>query len=77
MIECEVELKKWGNSVGLVVPKEALERESLQPNQKVRAIITPIKTLRVKDVFGKQRLNKPVHEIMAQIDEELEQRFGK
>ena len=77
MIECEAELKKWGNSVGLIVPKEALEKESMKPRQMVRAIITPIKTLRVKDIFGKQSLKKLTSEIMAQIDGEFEKNFGK
>ncbi len=77
MIECEVELKKWGNSVGLIVPKEALERESLRPRQRVRAIISPIKTLKVKDVFGKQKLRGQAARLMAEIDEEFEDKFGK
>ena len=77
MMECEVELKKCGNSVGLIVPKEALEKESMRPRQKVRALITPIKTLRVKNVFGKQKPGMPVREIMASIDKEFETGFGK
>ena len=59
------------------MPKEALEKESMGPKQRVRAVITPIKTLRVKDVFGKQNLKKTTAEIMAQIDEEFEKNFGK
>jgi len=70
-------LKKWGNSVGLIVPKEALEKESLKPRQMVRAIITPIKTLKVKDIFGKLRLKKPTAQIMAEIDRDFEEKFGK
>ncbi|AJF59965.1 MAG: hypothetical protein J4224_00505 [Candidatus Diapherotrites archaeon] len=77
MIEYEVQLKKWGNSVGLIVPKEALEKESLKPRQMVRAIITPIKTLKVKDIFGKLRLKKPTAQIMAEIDRDFEEKFGK
>ena len=77
MIECEVELKKWGNSIGIIVPKEDLEDEGLRPRQKVRAIITPIKTLKVKDIFGKQKLKRPVSEIMQEIDKDFDKGFGK
>lgn len=31
----------------------------------------------VKDVFGKQSLGKPTAQIMGEIDEEFEKRFGK
>ena len=72
MIECEVQLKKWGNSIGLIVPKEALKKDSLRLNQKVRAIITPVKTLRVRDLFGKGRLKTPTKQLMKQIDRDLE-----
>ena len=77
MIEYQVQLKKWGNSVGLIVPKEALEKESLKPRQMVRAIITPVKTLKVKDVFGKLKLKKSTAKIMAEIDKDFEEKFGK
>ncbi len=77
MIDCEVELKKWGNSIGLIVPKDGLKRESLRDGQKVRAIITPLKTLKVKDVFGKQKLRRPTAELMAELDNEFEKTFGK
>jgi len=72
MIEYETRLKKWGNSIGLIVPKEALKKDSLRPNQKVRAIITPVKTLRVRDLFGKGRLKTPTKQLMKQIDRDLE-----
>ena len=77
MIEYEVQLKKWGNSVGLIVPKEALEKESLKPKQMVRAIIKPIESVKVRDIFGKLRLKKPTAQIMAEIDRDFEEKFGK
>lgn len=72
MIEYEVQLKKWGNSVGLIVPKEALEKESLKPKQMVRAIIKPIESVKVRDIFGKGKLKTPTKQLMKQIDADLE-----
>ena len=58
MIEHETKLKAWGNSIGIVLPKEEIKKEGLQVDQKVKVIITPVKTLKVKDIFGKLKLRK-------------------
>ena len=52
MIEYEAKIKKWGNSAGVIVPKELLHGEHLKQNQTVRVIITPKKVVKVSDVFG-------------------------
>ena len=40
MIERETTLKSWGNSVGIVIPKEDLKKEGLHVDQKVKIIVT-------------------------------------
>jgi len=78
MIERETKLKKWGNSIGIVIPKEEIEKENLKINQKVRVIINPISPIRVKDIFGKfKKIKKPTKKIMKEIDRELESKFLK
>lgn len=46
----EVTLKKWGNSMGIILPKEVVEREKLEENKKVT--ISIIKKTDISDVFG-------------------------
>ena len=46
----EVVLKKWGNSVGAIFPKEFVEKKGLKTNQKVMVEI--VKEADLKDVFG-------------------------
>ncbi len=46
----EVEVKKWGNSLGVVLPKEFVERENIQENKKI--ILTIIKEADLSDIFG-------------------------
>ncbi|MEK6942333.1 MAG: hypothetical protein AABW85_05745 [archaeon] len=77
MIEFEVELKKWGNSMGILVPKDKLKKEPLKVKQKVRAIIIPVKTLKVKDIFGKLDLKIPTGKLLKQVDKELDSKFSK
>ena len=76
MIKCETKLKTWGNSIGLVIPKEELKREKLKPDQLVRVIICKKKMLKVKDIFGKlKNWNKSTEEIMREIDKELDSKW--
>lgn len=75
MIERETTLRAWGNSIGLVIPKEDVKKENLHPDQKVKVIITPIKSVKVKDIFGKLKLKKSTEQIMKDTDKELDSKF--
>jgi hypothetical protein len=76
MIEYETRLKAWGNSVGIVIPKDKIEREHLKKNQMVRVIISPAKMVRVQDIFGKlKNWKKPTGQITREIDKELGSKF--
>ena len=75
MIEHETRLKAWGNSIGIVIPKEDIKKEGLHLDQKVKVVITPVKTLKVKDIFGKLKLKKSAKELLKEVDEELDSKF--
>jgi len=34
-MEIEAETRKWGNSLGITIPKKVIDAEHLQPDQKV------------------------------------------
>ncbi len=46
----EVIVKKWGNSVGVVFPKEFAARRGLKPQQRV--VLEVLRTSRLKKAFG-------------------------
>jgi len=46
----EVILKKWGNSIGLVLPKDVVEKERLEENEKV--LIEVVKEADLSKLFG-------------------------
>jgi len=75
MIEHETRLKAWGNSIGVVIPKEEIKKEGLHVDQKVKVVITPVKTLKVKDIFGKLKLGINTKELLKEVDEELDSKF--
>ena len=75
MIEHETRLKVWGNSIGVVIPKEDIKKEGLHVDQKVKVIITPVRTLKVKDIFGKLKLGINTKELLKEVDGELDSKF--
>ena len=75
MIERETKLRAWGNSIGLVIPKEDVIKENLQVDQKVKVIITPVGAVKVKDIFGKLKLKKSTEDITKEVNREIDTKF--
>ncbi len=46
MNDIEAITRKWGNSIGITLPKEFVEKENIHPDQKVLIHVTPITDLR-------------------------------
>jgi len=46
----EVTVKKWGNSFGVVLPKDIVEKEGLKENKRI--VINIIKQADLSDIFG-------------------------
>lgn len=38
-MEIEAELKKWGSSMGIIIPKDVVEKEKLKEGEKIRLLI--------------------------------------
>ena len=50
MVETEVKTRKWGSSIGIVIPKEVVEEVGIKPDETIRIDVR--KPVKVKDVFG-------------------------
>lgn len=46
----EVSIKKWGNSMGIILPKNLVETQHLKENDKI--IIQVVKKADFSDIFG-------------------------
>ncbi|HLC37804.1 MAG TPA: AbrB/MazE/SpoVT family DNA-binding domain-containing protein [Candidatus Nanoarchaeia archaeon] len=46
----EVQLKKWGNSIGVVLPRELVEQRKLKESDKV--IIEVVKVSNLSNIYG-------------------------
>ncbi|MBI2667953.1 AbrB/MazE/SpoVT family DNA-binding domain-containing protein [Candidatus Woesearchaeota archaeon] len=49
-MESKARVKEWGNSLGIIIPREVAKKENLKPDDEV--IIEIIKKRKIKDIFG-------------------------
>ncbi|MDO8537593.1 MAG: hypothetical protein Q7S21_01790 [archaeon] len=69
MIRAQGELKKWGSSIGLILPKKEVIREGLKPGQKVDYLVTA-KDNPLEKTFGMDKFSKPISRILKEVDKE-------
>jgi len=53
--------RKWGNSLGVTLSKEVVEKEKIRPNDEV--VITVTKVAPIKELFGTFKTNKTTEEM--------------
>jgi len=53
MTVVETRLKKWGNSLGVIIPKEVIDNQSLKEEEEVSVIVVSKNSSKVlKETFG-------------------------
>ena len=69
----ETKLRKWGNSFGVVIPIEIVEKEKMKENESVSIIIVPDSRKVLSETFGmgKGRLTKTGQQIKDEFRKEL------
>ena len=60
-MEIEVKAKKWGDSIGVIIPKEVVEQEKIKPNDKLNIIIA--KKTDLSRFFGTLKTKKSTQEM--------------
>ena len=70
MIEIKTKLRKWGNSLGIVVPQKKLEKEHMKEGEEVRAFLIK-KSNVLKETFGTFKFKKSTQQMVDEIDREL------
>jgi len=64
----QVRLRKWGNSLGIILPKDFADRERLQENKKI--IIKIVKEADLSDIFGLVKKRKMPGQKMKDLSRE-------
>lgn len=68
MIEVETIARKWGNSIGLSLPKDVIEKANIKPNKEVKLFIRD-KKVDMSKIFGTLTIKKPTQQILDEIRE--------
>jgi len=73
MTVIEAKVKKWGNSFGVVIPIEVIEKEKIKENQDISVIILKDSRKAFKETFGmgKGKIKKSAQQIKDELRKEL------
>lgn len=71
MIEIKAKLRRWGNSFGIVVPQNKLDKNSLKEGEEVFVLLNKKRANPLKKTFGTFKFKKSTEQMMKEIDEEL------
>lgn len=73
----EVKTKRWGNSIGVVIPVEAAEKLNLKPNEEILINIEKKNNV-LKELFGAFKNNKkPAEQMLKEARRDLEGKWLK
>lgn len=70
MESTETKVRRWGRSLGIVIPKEVAEKEKIKANDSVEVLIRK-KSNALKETFGTLKFTKPTQKMLDETDEEL------
>ncbi len=67
----EIKTRKWGNSVGIVIPKETLNQLNLKIDEEVLIEIHKKENV-LKELFGALKFTKSSRKILNEVREDFE-----
>ena len=74
MMEIKAKTRKWGNSIGVLIPKEVVKEENIKANQEIILMISTKPTTKGKDIWGTMHFKKSTEQLMREVDKDFD--FG-
>lgn len=71
-MEIVTKTKRWGSSLGIIIPKNIVREEKLQEGQEVKIDILSRKKTIGTDIFGKLKFKKPIQILLDETDKDFE-----
>ncbi len=65
----EARPKQWGNSLGITIPKDIIDKEHISLNEKITVFVLKPQRKKLEKIFGTLKLRKPTEQVMREIDE--------
>ena len=70
-MEMQIKTKKWGSSLGIIIPKKIVREERIQEGQEIRINILSRKKTTGTDIFGKLKFKKPIQVLLDETDKDF------
>jgi len=69
----ETKVKKWGNSLGIIIPSNTIEARNIKENDNVKVLILKDSRKVLQETFGmlKGKIKKPTQQIKDELRREL------
>ena len=71
MMEIKAKTRKWGNSIGVIIPKEIIRRQNIKPDQDVTLMISNKPITKGKDIWGTFKFKKSTEQLMREVDKDF------
>ena len=72
----QVKTKKWGNSIGIIIPSETVEMLNIKPEETIEVEVSK-KSNVLKELFGAMKFKKVTEKILKEIRKDLESKWEK
>lgn len=70
----QVKTKKWGNSIGIIIPSETIERLNIKPEEEI-VIEIEKKSNVLRELFGALKFEKTTEQLLKESREEMESKW--
>ncbi len=74
MEQINAKVKKWGNSLGIVLPKTLVDNQQLKEGTEIEILVQAKNKTKVKDVFGilKGKIKRDTKSLLKEVDRDFE-----
>lgn len=72
----EVKTKKWGNSIGVIIPSEAVNKLNIKPEENLVIEINKKENV-LKELFGRAKFKKPAKKMIEDFRKDFESKWMK
>lgn len=70
----EVKTKKWGNSIGVIIPKKLVDELNIKPEEKVQLSISKQSNV-LKELFGSMQSDKSAEQLRSEVRGDLKSKW--
>ena len=75
MMEIKAKTRKWGNSIGVILPKELVRVEKIKANEEITLHIHKKVFTKGRDIWGTMKFKESTEKLMRQVDKDLDWGF--